>query len=95
MAQGESISNGNSVVNNHSPQNGDTMGNKLWEHPAPDSTPMWRFKEDLNKKYKLQLQTYEDLHAWSIRNINTFWEEVWHVTGIKASQPYEKVYPHS
>jgi len=74
--------------------NGDgtaSIGTKLWEHPAPESTTMWDFLQTINRKYGLQLKTYKELHQWSIDNIAAFWGEVWHYTGIKASAPYQEV----
>ena len=64
---------------------------KLWEHPDPQSTSMWKVMQGVNKKYGLELKNYDDLYSWSIENIANFWGEVWDVTGVKASQPYEKV----
>jgi acetoacetyl-CoA synthetase len=64
---------------------------KLWEHPNPTGTPMYKFVQDLNKKYDLSLRGYDELHKWSIDNIAKFWEEVWHSTGIKASKPFDRV----
>ena len=52
---------------------------------------MWKFMQDVNKKYGLQLNNYDDLYNWSIENIAKFWGEVWETTGVKASQPYEQV----
>jgi len=74
--------------------NGDgtaSIGTKLWEHPAPESTTMWDFLQTINRKHGLQLKTYKELHQWSIDNIAAFWGEVWHYTGIKASAPYQEV----
>ena len=39
----------------------------------------------------IRSKNYDDLYSWSIENIANFWGEVWDVTGVKASQPYEKV----
>jgi hypothetical protein len=64
---------------------------KLWEHPDPESTHMWKFMQDVNKKHQLQLKTYDDLYKWSIEHIADFWGEVWKTTGVKASQPYNQV----
>lgn len=64
---------------------------ELWRHPKPTETQIWAFKEGVNRKYALQLETYDDLYHWSIENIAHFWEETWHFTGIKASKTYNKV----
>lgn len=34
----------------------DKMPRKLWEHPDPKSTVMWRFMQDANKKFNLNMQ---------------------------------------
>jgi len=64
---------------------------ELWRHSDHKSTRMWEFKELINKKYGLKLNSYDDLHQWSIDNITEFWGETWHFTGIKASKPYDKI----
>ncbi|OJD30605.1 acetoacetate-ligase [Diplodia corticola] len=64
---------------------------RLWTHHSPQSTPMHAFLQHINKKYHLQLKSYDDLYTWSVENIAAFWGEVWHNVGIKASQPYEQV----
>ncbi|KAF9629263.1 AMP-dependent synthetase/ligase [Lasiodiplodia theobromae] len=64
---------------------------RLWTHHSPQNTPMHAFLQHINKKYHLQLKSYDDLYAWSIENIAAFWGEVWDYVGIKASQPYEEV----
>jgi hypothetical protein len=32
------------------------MPRKLWEHPNPESTAMWKFMQDLNRTYGLNLK---------------------------------------
>lgn len=56
----------------------------LWRHPAPMSTPMFRFLEHVNQKYGLQLTSYEELHKWSTDHIAKFWGRVWSFVGIRA-----------
>ncbi|GME28222.1 AMP-dependent synthetase/ligase [Neofusicoccum parvum] len=69
----------------------DPAAQKLWTHPSPQSTPLHAFLQHINKKYHLQLKSYQDLYTWSVENIAAFWGDVWHYVGIKASQPYEEV----
>lgn len=64
---------------------------QLWRHPNPEATQIWAFKERINAKYHLKLETYDQLYHWSIQNIAEFWGETWHFTGIKASRQYDKV----
>lgn len=64
---------------------------ELWRHPNPTTTEMWKFLEHVNLKYGLQIADYPGLHRWSIDNVGSFWEEVWHFTGIRSSQPFREV----
>lgn len=64
---------------------------RLWEHADPKSTAMWKFMQDVNTKYDLKLDSYDDLHTWSVNNISKFWGEVWETTSMKASRPYKQV----
>ncbi|KAF2489774.1 acetoacetyl-CoA synthase [Lophium mytilinum] len=68
---------------------------QLWKHPSPKSTPMWDFLLTVNKKHNVRLNSYEDLHAWSISHIADFWGEVWQYTGVRASKPYTEVVDES
>jgi len=52
---------------------------------------MTRFIEQVNARYGLHLQTYHQLHQWSVENIPDFWATMWDFAGIKASQPYTQV----
>lgn len=66
-------------------------GEKLWEHSNPQSTAMYRFLKETNKKHALQLRCYHDLSQWSVDNVSSFWEDAWHYLGVQASTPYSKV----
>lgn len=39
----------------------------------------------------LLLESYWDLHKWSIQNYTKFIEEIWHFFEIIASEPYKEV----
>lgn len=67
------------------------MAEELWRHPDPASTPMWHFIRTVNEKYRLGIQDYQGLYKWSIESVGTFWEELWHFVGVKASRPFDKV----
>ncbi|KAF2094398.1 acetoacetate-CoA ligase [Rhizodiscina lignyota] len=54
------------------------MPRKLWEHPHPQTTRLWRFMEKVNKKRGLSLKGYHDLHKWSVgENRIEFWNDLW------------------
>ena len=46
---------------------------KLWEHPAPRTTQLYKFTRALEKKTSLQFPTYFDLHAYSTSHRADFW----------------------
>ncbi len=50
------------------------------------SSNLYSFIEFLNERYNLELQTYEQLHHWSVEAINDFWWTVWDYCQIQASE---------
>ncbi|RYN52620.1 Malonamoyl-CoA synthetase [Alternaria tenuissima] len=64
--------------------NGSPTGPKLlWEHPSPKTTPMYQFLKLVNETHNLRLSNYSELHAWSINNVNSFWQRAWDFVGIR------------
>lgn len=55
----------------------------LWKHPSPQSTPMYRFLESVNKTHNLHLLDYSQLHQWSINYVDAFWKSTWDFVGIR------------
>ncbi|KAJ5024034.1 hypothetical protein J3E72DRAFT_8768 [Bipolaris maydis] len=55
----------------------------LWRHPSPQSTPMYRFLESVNKRHNLHLSDYSQLHQWSIDHVDAFWKSTWDFVGIR------------
>jgi len=45
---------------------------------------MYQFMESVNKDFGLQLSKYDELHRWSIDQIDAFWGHVWKFVGIRA-----------
>jgi hypothetical protein len=70
-----------------------TTPTKLWEHSDPKSTEMYKFMQIINQKYGQSFTTYDELYRWSIDDINAFWTEVWHYTGVVGT-PFTKVKLH-
>ncbi|KAI4949397.1 hypothetical protein J4E91_005136 [Alternaria rosae] len=65
---------------------------KLWEHPDPTSTAMWKFIQDANAKRGLQMQTFRDLYNWSVGPSRTdFWEDMWETSNLIYSGNYTTV----
>ena len=72
-------------------ENGADITSVLWTHRDPTATRIWEFKTRIERKYSLCFHDYEALRQWSIQNIDHFWSEVWHFTGIQASKSFTKV----
>ncbi|EFX00725.1 acetoacetyl-synthase [Grosmannia clavigera kw1407] len=66
---------------------------ELWRHPSPRDTPMHHFLEAVNAKHGLGLTDYDGLYRWSVENVATFWEDVWHFVGVAASKTYDRILP--
>lgn len=46
---------------------------KLWEHPDPKSTSMYKFIEEINAKSGRNLKTFRQLYDYSISQRTEFW----------------------
>ncbi|KAK4251065.1 hypothetical protein C7999DRAFT_28380 [Corynascus novoguineensis] len=68
---------------------------KLWEHPNPKSTPMYRFMQYINRKEDLQLKTFRDLHAYSLAHRSPFWSHVFHSANLIHEGSYSVVVDES
>ncbi|KAI9846366.1 MAG: hypothetical protein M1838_001317 [Thelocarpon superellum] len=66
------------------------MSRELWRHASPASTQMNQFKDLISQRYHVILPGYHDLYVWSLHNVNCFWQEIWHFTGVIASRPYQQ-----
>ena len=68
------------------------------------SQPLWIPSEDrirnsnlskyydfLRKDYKLSFKDYNELHKWSVSDIETFWESIWKFSSILHSKTYNKI----
>ena len=64
---------------------------ELWRPKEPAQTRLWEFGRLIKHKYGVELNDYESLRQWSISHPNSFWTEVWHFTGVKASRPFLQV----
>ncbi|KAJ2081803.1 hypothetical protein H4R24_002067 [Coemansia sp. RSA 988] len=60
----------------------------LWKPRTPLATTTHRFREFVNSKRGLALDTYEELYTWSVTHIEMFWDDVWEYTGTKHSSDY-------
>ncbi len=66
----------------------------LWK-PSPEQIErahMTRFIAYINDRNGLSLSGYDQLHAWSVTNIEDFWSAMWDFGEIIYSQPYERTF---
>ncbi|PNS16448.1 Acetyl-coenzyme A synthetase [Sphaceloma murrayae] len=49
---------------------------KLWHHPDPKSTQIWWFMKEVEKRRAVRLETYKDLHTWSVDHRIDFWADL-------------------
>jgi acetoacetyl-CoA synthetase len=45
----------------------------------------------LTQERGLPMDSWEDLHEWSITEIEDFWESIWHYFGVRSRTPYRAV----
>ncbi|OQU97807.1 hypothetical protein CLAIMM_03691 isoform 2 [Cladophialophora immunda] len=62
----------------------------VYTPPPGLETALDDFRSYVNRRYGLQLQTYDDLHAFSVNRLNDFWMAIWRFLDIKASVHPEK-----
>ncbi len=55
------------------------------------SSQMFKFMQNINEKYSLNLDNFAKLHIWSIENKSEFWSCIWdffEIVGSKGTEPY-------
>lgn len=65
----------------------------LWQASPSrkQASNMQAFLEQANSEYSLNLDSYAELHQWSVDNREDFWSLLWRYAGVKASQPFTSV----
>ena len=69
------------------------MNNILWV-PSKESiskTHIYNLQKNINNKFNLRLNSYNDMHQWSIDNIELFWSIMWKNLDIIYSKKYSSV----
>jgi acetoacetyl-CoA synthetase len=52
---------------------------------------MTKFRLDMNSKYGLNLNSYDDLYQWSLDHAADFWSEIWKLGGIISSTGADEI----
>ncbi len=65
----------------------------MWkpDHNQLMQAQMTLFRQKINSKYGLSLDSYDDLYQWSLERAADFWSEIWHLGGIISSAEAEAV----
>jgi acetoacetyl-CoA synthetase len=69
------------------------MSKVLWEPNETQITDanMTAFMKLVNERFDLGIESYGELHQWSIENIADFWATMWDYGGIVSSRDYDEV----
>ena len=69
------------------------MKTPVWEPSAEriKKATMTRFIDFVNKRYGQKIDSFNQLHEWSINNLPDFWASMWDFGEIKASKPYDTI----
>ena len=61
----------------------------LWQPSQEQIThsAMTEFQDSIKQRHTIDIDNYPQLHAWSVKNPNDFWQAVWDSCGIQASKP--------
>lgn len=59
----------------------------LWRPSDPENTNMSRYRQHINKKFKLNLSNTHALHAWTVENPHDFWIDLYSYTDIIPPLP--------
>ncbi|KAH6611565.1 acetoacetyl- synthase [Trichoderma cornu-damae] len=73
----------------------DKMPRKLWEHPDRKSTVMWRFMQDANRKFGMDLQSFGELYKWSCSRRSDFYQHLWEFRPFIHQGTYTRVVDES
>ena len=67
------------------------MAKILWKPKNIHKTHMFQFINYINWSYGLKLNSYRELHQWSIENIPSFWKEIWGQSEIIHSRQFDNI----
>jgi acetoacetyl-CoA synthetase len=69
------------------------VGDVLWSPPvdARAGTQIGRYMDWLSAERGLDFGDYDELHRWSVTDLEAFWGSIWDFFEIRAQTPYERV----
>jgi acetoacetyl-CoA synthetase len=63
-----------------------TTAAPLWKPTSPQSTRTAKFRDHVNAKFNLELESYEQLWRWSCDHRADFWSELWDFEGVVGTK---------
>ncbi|KAI7286859.1 acetoacetate-CoA ligase [Hortaea werneckii] len=60
---------------------------RLWQPTNTSKTPMDRYRRHLNEKYRVDLQTTQEVHRWSVQHPQDFWLDLYDYLGLRPKLP--------
>ena len=67
------------------------MKKTLWRPVSPEKTKMEELARIINNNHSQSINSYDQLHNWSINHIPKFWEENWNYCEIIHSKSYTQI----
>ncbi|HYB67445.1 MAG TPA: acetoacetate--CoA ligase [Candidatus Acidoferrales bacterium] len=69
------------------------MGQLLWtpSRERVNRSNMLAFIKFVNERYGIRLESYRELHKWSVQAIPDFWAAMWEYSGVISSRGYDQV----
>ena len=64
---------------------------KIWIPENYESSNLYQFESFVSKKYNLDFPEYNELHKWSITNLDKFWESIAEFYKIEFDKNYDYV----
>ncbi|TGO85645.1 hypothetical protein BPOR_0377g00140 [Botrytis porri] len=68
-----------------------SLPRKLWEHPNPKSTAMYKLMQEINQKHNLQIDNFWDLWQYSTTHRAQFWDQCFQYLNLIYSGSYTTV----
>ena len=62
---------------------------KIWIAENYESSNLYQFESFVSKKYNLDFPEYNELHKWSITNLDKFWESIAEYYKIEFYKNYD------
>ena len=63
----------------------------VWKPTSPQNTRMTSLMNTINFTYNKNIDSYAQLHEWSVKNIPQFWKEIWNYCDIIHSKGYNNI----